>query len=300
MERVAYSASGKLLLFGEYLVLRGSRSLSIPLSVGQKLDIRPGNGPGIRWCCYEFGKPWLEIYFSRELEVIRTTNAGQSRLVRELLLRIKELAPALQPAGHTFRFDLDFSRQYGFGTSATLISLLSQWSGVDPYRLLAGTFGGSGYDIAAATAAGPVLYAIDPGTIGYCRLPEEVTRHLLFVYTGKKQATAAEVAAFKNKSSSEEDIKTMNAIVNAAAACREIADWEKLMRESEKLLSSLLNIPPVGEKYFADYPFAVKSLGAWGGDFIMATCRDVPAAKRYFQQKGKQTVFTYNDLIKGK
>lgn len=300
MERLAYSASGKLLLFGEYLVLRGSRSLSIPLSVGQKLDIRPGKGSGIRWCCYEFGKPWLEIHLSRELEVIRTTNAGQSRLVRELLLRIKEEAPALQPGGHTFRFDLDFSRQYGFGTSATLISLLSQWSGVDPYRLLAGTFGGSGYDIAAATAAGPVLYAINPGTIGYCRLPEEVTRHLLFVYTGKKQATAAEVSAFKNKRSSGEDIKAMNAIVNAAAACREIADWEKLMRESEKLLSSLLNVPPVGEKYFADYPFAVKSLGAWGGDFIMATCRDVPEAKRYFQQMGKQTVFTYNDLIKGK
>ena len=37
-------------------------------------------------------------------------------------------------------------------TSSTLIANLAKWSNVDPYILLSETFGGSGYDIACASA----------------------------------------------------------------------------------------------------------------------------------------------------
>ena len=52
----------------------------------------------------------------------------------------------------------------------------------------------------------------------------------------------------------------------------------------------------VKEKYFSDYNGSIKSLGAWGGDFILATRNN----KNYFLEKGFNTVFSFSELIKNK
>src|SRR5690625_323478 len=141
---LSYYASGKLLLFGEYLILRGGKGLAIPLSSGQKLQITPVQEKGTFWQCLEFGTEWLTIHFSEDLSILKTTDKNKALLVQNLLLLIKAKRPDLAVSGLVFRFDLDFHRRYGFGTSATLISLLSQWSEVNPYFLLGHSFGGSG------------------------------------------------------------------------------------------------------------------------------------------------------------
>ena len=42
----------------------------------------------------------------------------------------------------------------------------------------------------------------------------------------------------------------------------------------------------------------LKSLGAWGGDFVMvATENDYNFVRSYFGEKGLDTVYQYNDLI---
>jgi len=42
----------------------------------------------------------------------------------------------------------------------------------------------------------------------------------------------------------------------------------------------------------------VKSLGAWGGDYILLTySHGLPALKSYLQNKGITQVFGWNDLI---
>jgi len=56
-------------------------------------------------------------------------------------------------------------------------------------------------------------------------------------------------------------------------------------------------MPTVKEKRFADYPFAIKSLGAWGGDFIFGLSGDENTPK-YFKEKGYDTVLSYAELIK--
>ena len=300
MNALSYSASGKLLLFGEYLVLKGSRSLSIPLSVGQDLHILPYSGKGILWKCFEFEECWLKIYFSEKLEIIYTTDIKKALPVQKLLLVIMERQHNPGLSGLYFKFDLNFNRYYGFGTSATLISLLSQWSGLDPYCLLAQSFGGSGYDIATATAKQPILYSIAQKVTGSCALPESITQHLLFVYRGKKQISAAEVAGFKDKQITSDQIEQMNTIIASAGRCTRISKWEKLMQESEQLIAPVLGVPPVKEQLFTDYPYAIKSLGAWGGDFIMATFRDLSEAKKYFMQKHTRSLYTYRELIKQK
>ena len=39
----------------------------------------------------------------------------------------------------------------------------------------------------------------------------------------------------------------------------------------------------------------IKSLGAWGGDFILAASKENPVS--YFNQKGFETVIRYTDMV---
>ena len=49
------------------------------------------------------------------------------------------------------------------------------------------------------------------------------------------------------------------------------------------------------EKQFPDFQGAIKSLGAWGGDFIMATGNE--QTPYYFKNKGFDVVLNYEEII---
>ena len=53
----------------------------------------------------------------------------------------------------------------------------------------------------------------------------------------------------------------------------------------------------VQEALFKDFSGQTKSLGAWGGDFILAT--GDKKTPDYFKQKGFETVIPYSQMIKG-
>lgn len=299
MDINSFSASGKLLLFGEYLVLRDSLSLAIPLSYGQTLELNSSTNPGIYWVSKEQGKKWLSIQFSEDLEILKSNDHEKAIIVQKLLQFIKKGNPKATTKGVQIVFNTDFDRNFGFGTSSTFISLLSQWSGINPYQLLEESFGGSGYDIAAATAQKPFVYNRQEKITQYIDLPKSITDNLLFIYLGSKQSSAQEIAKFKDLETSPTQIEQMNKIVEASISCKTMEEWESLMEESETLLSGILQTKPVKELLFADYPYAVKSLGAWGGDFVMASCRDIEESRRYFIDKNfDQAIFTFNELIK--
>ncbi|HET8574157.1 MAG TPA: GYDIA family GHMP kinase [Edaphocola sp.] len=298
MTTFTYNASGKLLLFGEYLVLRGARCLAIPLALGQTLRLYPIQEQGIVWRCFEREELWLEVVFSESLEVLQTSDIVMAARIQELLKLVNRYNPDIPLSKWYFKFDLNFDRQFGLGTSSTLISLLSQWSGVDPYLLSMRSFGGSAYDVAAATAEKPFLYSLGRRYIKDVVLPQDITDHLLFIYMGQKRDSAAAVEAFDQIPTNYFQLEKMDNIVQFATQCRQIGEWGEMMLESEQLLSDILGEQCVQDKYFKDYPYEIKSLGAWGGDFVMATCRDINEAKAYFEQKQYKTVFTYNELIK--
>lgn len=304
MSELIFTASGKLLLFGEYLVLRGAKSIAMPLRYGQTLRITSYSSKNLLWECYENNNLWMKIEFSADLEIMQCTDEAKAKIVKHLLRQIQHKKPNLKTFGLHFRFDLDFDRNYGFGTSSTLLSLLSQWSGTDAYLLQQESFPGSGFDIAAANAPSPFIYQCEVvherifRTLTPFVLPEKITGQLLFVFTGKKQHSLQEVSNFRKIETQPGQIQKMNIIIDEVVHCTDIVAFESLMCRSEKLLSDILNTSPIKEKWFPDYPFSIKSLGAWGGDFVMATCRNTEQAKEYFIRKGMNPVFTYPQLIK--
>jgi hypothetical protein len=68
-----------------------------------------------------------------------------------------------------------------------------------------------------------------------------------------------------------------------------------LLDKHEKVMSEILELPTVKENIFSDLDGSIKSLGAWGGDFVMAVSKDNPTA--YFENKGYKTIVTYKDMI---
>lgn len=286
------------MLFGEYLVLRGSKCFAIPLVVGQNLKVNTRLEEGILWKSFEGEKCWLEFELSKELEILSSSDEEKASLVVKLLKIIQKENPNLVLNNLYFEINVDFNREFGFGTSSTFISLLSQWSGVNPYLLLENSFGGSGYDIAAATAHQAFVYSVKEKMIGEVNLPKSITNHILFVFLGEKQVSAKEILAFKDKEVSSSQIDEMNSIIQQATTSTHIEEWEKLMVKSENLLSSILKVPTVKDHRFSDYPFEIKSLGAWGGDFVMVTYRELSAAKNYFLEKGFDVFYAYDEIVR--
>jgi mevalonate kinase len=293
-----FYASGKLLLFGEYLVLKGSGCLAMPLSYGQKMQVEFSKNNFFEWTSSYNNNIWFSCIFSKTLEIINTTDLHQAQMLTALMEIIKERNSNLFEKGLNFYTEMNFKPEWGFGSSSTFISLLAQWSKIDPYLLLEKSFGGSGCDVACATANTPIMYDMQSRQTVPVYLFPKVTSKILFVYSGKKKDSSEAVKQFIAQTVSDNDIEKMKSIIIAAANATQVDVFEEAMEESEKLLSRILKLEPVKELFFPDYPYAIKSLGAWGGDFFMASFRKEVEARKYFEGKGYTILFNYDELIK--
>lgn len=293
-------ASGKLLLFGEYLVLRGTKSLSIPLTMGQSLTVQPSEKPGFSWTSKAANQQWFFVHYTDELTIVETNDEEVALTLSSLLLFIQTRHPELFSKPLSFETNINFKREWGLGTSSTLISLLSQWSQMDAYQLLANSFEGSGYDVACATATSPILYEVIQHKVSPVLIHRPIVSRLLFVYLGNKQNSYSAIQKFSETNVPKSCLSEMNQIIDDVLETQRIEHFEQLMYQSEALVGSILGQTPIKEKYFSDYPYAIKSLGAWGGDFFMATFREEEEARYYFLEKGYKVQFNYFEIIRNK
>lgn len=282
------------MLFGEYLVLNGSDCLAFPLKFGQTLSVTKSDE--IIWESYSKHGMWFSASMSNDFTILNTDNLEVAEILRKLFILIRTEKPNLD-FNQRFKAEANFELNWGLGSSSTLISLLSQWSGVETKKLLDVSFGGSGYDVACAMAEAPILYA--NGKIKKeVPLPESITNKLLFIYLGNKQNSREEIKRFKKTDVSQHQVDEMNAMISNALQTDKIEVFEQQLDHSEELISSIIGTVKLKQRLFADYPYSIKSLGAWGGDFFLATYRDLKTAKSYFEEKGYDTLFAYQELIK--
>ena len=282
------------MLFGEYLVLKGADCLAFPLKFGQQLTI--SDSDTLKWESYAKHGMWFHVSMDNELNILETNDDKVAEILKNLFVVIREECPDLK-LSHFFKAEANFELNWGLGSSSTLISLLSQWSGVAPVKLLNSSFGGSGYDVACATAKDAIVYA-NGKTKKEIHLDDSLTENMLFVYLGNKQNSREEIKRFKGAEVSSEDVKNVNSIIANSIETKNIETFETLLNESENIVSRIIGSEKLKERLFADYEYSIKSLGAWGGDFFLATCRDIEKAAAYFRAKGYETMFTYKELIK--
>lgn len=298
-------ARGKLLLSGEYFVLDGALALALPVRFGQALHVQTGAEPGVlHWRSLdEQGAPWFEARFALpSLDLLSATDDRTAATLRDMLLACRrQQAGFLSDAqGLAVVTQIDFPRNWGLGTSSTLIATLGKWAAADPYPVLFDTLGGSGYDIACAYAEGPLLYRLHAGRpeVQAIHFSPAFRDRLYFVHLSQKQDSREGIRRFRERAQGREDlIAQVSALTRQMLQATDLESFERVMKAHEQLVAEALDMPPVQERLFPDYPGAIKSLGAWGGDFVMVTGRGSPGEIRdYFESRGFPQLLPYTEM----
>lgn len=305
METSFYSR-GKLLLSGEYAVLDGALALALPTKLGQWMHVVADTRPGLSWEGLDHeGNTWLKTYFEPEVLLRRPNQRVFPTEPTERLLYTLREALALNPnlegqySGKKVTTQLEFPRLWGLGTSSTFIANLARWADVNAFELLSKTLGGSGYDIACAHEDGPIFYQRndwDNPSVKKASFDPDFSDQIWLVYLNQKQDSREGIAAYKaRKPLPEGFLNRVSKLSEEFVDAQNLTDFKRAITAHETLLSGLLGIPTVQSRLFPDYPGALKSLGAWGGDFILAAGEtDTP---EYFKTRGYHTVLGLSALM---
>lgn len=297
-----FYSHGKLLLTAEYVVLDGAKALAVPTKFGQQLTVESIDKPQIIWTSLNHNNAiWFEDIFSLdEIKVgYLSRNPISDRLI-QILKAIKQLNPEFLTCKTGFKITtiLEFPKNWGLGTSSTLINNLAQWANVDPYQLLNLTFGGSGYDIACAQNNKAIVYQLTDNlpVINTLDFKLDFFENLYFIHLNKKQNSRDGIAHYKaNKHDLANTIKAINAITSNVIKSETLEDLKNLIEQHETIISTITNQTKVKDTLFSDFNGSIKSLGAWGGDFILVASKTNPTD--YFKAKGFNTILNYKDMV---
>ncbi len=306
MKHLSFYANGKLLLSGEYFVLDGAKAIGLPCKLGQSLEVSPYDSSGlVYWNSFDSdGTIWFNGVFQKsDLSIIETSDQKTSTILQNILRQAKKLNPSFLNTDASLMVEtrLSFPRLWGLGTSSTLIYNLAQWSEVDPFQLSSLTLGGSGYDIACAGAMHPILYQIkdDMPTFEKIDFYPAFKEHLYFVYLSKKQDSREGIKQYRAKAKNNAtSLHKISSLTEAFLNAKSFHVFQKLMLEHEELVSQTIDMEKVQDLYFPDFDGVVKSLGAWGGDFVLVASEQAPEKiKTYFNKKGFETFLRYEEMI---
>ncbi|HPE56848.1 MAG TPA: GYDIA family GHMP kinase [Bacteroidales bacterium] len=303
-----FYSRGKLLISGEYLVLKGAKALMVPLLKGQSLNIKKAAGTGsLEWKSLEYRKEWFTATFNTKLfEILNASDEVIARRLQVILRKARNFNPVFcrKELSFSATTDLEFDRNWGFGSSSTLIANIAQWAEVDSFILHNQVARGSGYDVVAATLNQPAYFTLldDTCSVEKVNFNPGFRDQIYFIFLGRKQDSAKVVDRFlKSKKQYRVEMRTISELSQHMAKAKTLGDFEFYLREHDTLMSALLKQPRLKDSRFNDLNGEIKPLGAWGGDFAMMTWHDAKEdLAKYLEDKGIQTFFGFDELIKTK
>lgn len=289
-----FFAPGKLLLSGEYLILNGARGLVAPTKIGQHLVVETLAEKKIVWQAEDhLGATWIEAHFDERLRYLGGAKNEQVVFLEKLLAL---LFPGGLEQGYALQFKIDFNRDWGLGSSSTLIALLAQWRGLDAMDLFFASLTGSGYDVAVGMEQCPLLYRLENGQPSWEKvsLPAFLGDTYL-VYLNQKQRSDREVKRFKNRKVSPENLATVDRLSEELLRLEGLDAWDEWCAAHEKVTAQSIGLETIKSKFPA-FKGGIKSLGAWGGDFAwFSRTENIP----YLQEQGYDTIIPFRQLIEG-
>ncbi len=303
-----YYSHGKLLLTGEYTVLDGGLSLALPTGFGQYLKVRQQQNENLTWTSFDTKKAvWFKAAF--DLDHLKPTSDMDENLysvqvahrLSDILKKSRELNPDFLKtrSGIQVETHMDFNRHWGLGSSSTLINNIAQWANIDPYLLQQNTFGGSGYDIACAIHGKPLLYQLQERRPRVTEIDFDppFKNRLCFVYLNRKQDSREGIRRYKAlKIEKSGLIDQISSLTREMVICDQLKKFQELLTAHEMLMADALQLTRIQDQLFPDYKGVIKSLGAWGGDFVLAASDKDPSG--YFLNKGYKTVLPYSEMVR--
>ena len=294
------SSPGKLLITSEYYVTKGSLALAIPTKFRQSLDFKCDNSNRLKWKSYDKENDiWIDCEFELSNFEITKNKNKHSKTLQSILISANNINPEFlkNNGGGLVTTHLNFSRKWGLGTSSTLINNISKWANIDPYELLWLNYKGSGYDIACALAKRPILYKLENNVpiVKSIQFSPDYTKNIFFIYLNKKQDSNKEIDKFFELKISKQTINKLSDLTLEFVNSKTLLDFQNCIIKHENIISKTLKIDTIKNMYFKDYEGQIKSLGAWGGDFILAA--GPVNSKKYFYDKGYKTVLNYKEIF---
>ena len=294
----SFHSNGKLLISGEYLVLDGALSLALPCKFGQSLKFTEDSNGNLEWISKDMNDTiWFTAYFeAKTLKVLKTSNHNTVKWVKKILEFCNKNSLTNKNLQGKIECKLEFPNNWGLGSSSTLLNNLASLYEINPYDLNFSTTNGSGYDIACAGSNSAITYQVIENIpqvkkINWSPIFKD---EILFIFLKKKQKSNLEVKRFKELKKDPDLISRISSITKEIIYSKTIEEFEHLLDEHEAITGQYIQSETVKSKYFSDYDGSIKSLGAWGGDFVLATGKN----KNYFLDKGFDTILSFSEIIK--
>lgn len=289
------------MLTSEYFAIDGALVLAVPTRLGQEFffDERDDQKSLIFWEAYHQNKLWLKAVIDfKSWQVLEANIPSGAEFILKTLKNVQDLSETKFKGTDSYylKTNLQFPADYGLGSSSTLMNNLAVWAEVDPFHLNSVSLGGSGYDIAVAKEKSAVLFQNKP-EIRYEKVNfnPSFKNELIFIHLNQKQDSREGIALYKSKTRSQKLVNEFSDLTRNILLCDGLENFSQLMFFHEQKISDFIEIPTVKQKIFTDCPSFVKSLGAWGGDFVMSA--KFEGFKEYFWGKGFTTIFDWDDLI---
>ncbi len=310
-----FRGNGKLLLSGEYFILDGGVGLAVPLRMGQRMSVTQGEEAGLHWQSLTLrGETWFEARFELPtLDILSTTDEEAAEILQKMMryARSKDLDFMRGETQLKITTRLEFPRNWGFGSSSTLVYMVAKWAKLNPFELLDKTFGGSGYDLICAEVETPIFFQKQEKVRAY--QPTEFGKHpetgenlpflknLYLVHLNKKQNSREAIERYRawdDEDKKLERLQQISVLSQRFQFSTSLPELNAVIREHEDIVSSSLKLRMAKDLYFNDFWGEVKSLGAWGGDFVLVTSQRTPqSTKTYFREKGFKVCLKYLDIV---
>lgn len=285
--KVTTSAPGKLMLYGEHAVVYGLPCIVTAVDQRVRVSVEPNGEGEIHVCSPNVG---LDEYH-KKIERLGQDDLPKSMAFVEMLVKRFYEKNGISE-GIRILTESDFSTQFGFGSSAAVVSALvlalAEYFDVKmskqemfemAYQAVLDVQGvGSGFDVAASIYGG-TLYYISPGQI--IESIHRGTLPLVVGYTGIKADTPTiirQVAELKrNEKWVESVFGDIAEMVNQAKNNFTKINFEhlgKLMNRNQELLSTLnvssRELDKLIEAAKNNGAYGAKLSGAGGGDCMIA------------------------------
>jgi hypothetical protein len=223
---------------------------------------------------------------------------------------------------------LDFPRHWGLGSSSTLIALLVRWLKVEPWALYRRVQTGSGYDLAIALEGRALVFRMegfdengnplpnsgeveaDPGQSypgptypGPTYSGVETTipdgAGWWLIDPGTKQNSEREVFSYRqiDPALRRSVVPELTRITLKMAQNPGADEWLALLEAHDLLLEKVLGRPCVHRSLGAGFPGRLKSLGAWGGDLMLAVSTAPDAALKWLQDRPDWVVLDFHAVV---
>jgi mevalonate kinase len=293
-------ANGKLLITGEYLVLKGAKALALPVRFGQDSQLIKTDNHVIEWESTSPEGVWFSGKFdSDSLEILESNNINIAKELVKLLSAARKLSDSFFKDGHQVKIHAGYPIKWGLGSSSTLCYLVANMAGVNAFELNRMVSTSSGYDVACAGQSELLFYQLKANhpEVILTHPDKALSQNTYFAYLGNKQDTKSEVKSFLAKNNfTYSDVEKVTRLSDFICYAQTVDELIYLVKEHEAIISFILKQPTIAAK-FPDFPGTVKSLGAWGGDFAMFVSGEDPKSiSQLLHKKGFTNLFSYAEI----